>query len=225
MRSKCSFRGCVNVSNSHGLCVAHGAQKKRGTKLKRLRKAYSRLSGKTCEGPECSRPANYRGLCTTHTWQAIKYGRSKLKPIRPTGRELLETKLNRLLDKRPNGCWLWTGAKQKGYAIAFDPNLKKIRLLHRIMKERQLGVLLESYQFLDHICRVRNCVNPDHLDLVTRSENTKRMLAWRYMVAENQQLKRQIETLKKTLASMDKILQLVGRYTPRFSVNVPLVTR
>jgi hypothetical protein len=32
---------------------------------------------------------------------------------------------------------------------------------------------------LDHICRVRNCVNPDHLEPVTHAENMRRSSNWR----------------------------------------------
>ena len=31
---------------------------------------------------------------------------------------------------------------------------------------------------MDHLCCVRDCVNPDHLEPVTQAENNRRMLHW-----------------------------------------------
>lgn len=45
--------------------------------------------------------------------------------------------------------------------------------LHRWMYEMCRGVIPDGME-IDHICRVRNCVNPDHLEPVTSSENKRR---------------------------------------------------
>lgn len=67
-----------------------------------------------------------------------------------------------------SGCWLWTGAKARnGYG--------KVRATtaHRHLYTRLKGAVRDGYD-LDHLCRVRSCVNPNHLQETTRSENALR---------------------------------------------------
>ena len=66
-------------------------------------------------------------------------------------------------------CWLWTGARNScGYAeIRRDGKNYKV---HRIMFEMFKGTIKKGLE-IDHICRVRNCVNPKHLRAVTHRIN------------------------------------------------------
>lgn len=70
---------------------------------------------------------------------------------------------------KTDNCWLWTGKIDDGYG-RFSYN-KKLYLVHRlivaIMKEPVFPDMV-----IDHICKVRNCCNPDHLRQVTKSENS-----------------------------------------------------
>lgn len=69
------------------------------------------------------------------------------------------------------GCWLWAGALSKeGYGVAYDPDSKKTTRAHRLSYRVFKGPLIEGL-VLDHKCRVRSCVNPDHLRQVTSAEN------------------------------------------------------
>lgn len=73
-----------------------------------------------------------------------------------------------------DGCWLWTGGKNpNGYGRVFDKGAGALRQAHRLVYERLVGPIPEGLQ-LDHLCRVRNCVNPEHLEPVTARENTIR---------------------------------------------------
>jgi hypothetical protein len=74
----------------------------------------------------------------------------------------------------PNsGCWLWDGAMiPNGYGT-FTPHTKVKVLAHRFSYERKYGLIPEGKQ-LDHLCRIRLCVNPDHLEVVTNAENQRR---------------------------------------------------
>lgn len=64
-----------------------------------------------------------------------------------------------------NGCWLWTGRLDRDGYGANSP--------HRAAWEYFRGQIPAGLQ-TDHLCRVRSCCNPDHLELVTPRENTMR---------------------------------------------------
>jgi HNH endonuclease len=70
------------------------------------------------------------------------------------------------------GCHLFTGALYaNGYgAFRFDG---RTRAAHRVAYELQRGPIPDGL-VLDHLCRVRNCINPDHLEVVTNAENKAR---------------------------------------------------
>ena len=72
----------------------------------------------------------------------------------------------------PNtGCWLWFGAQTCGYgSFRIDG---KAHLAHRFSYQSFVGEIPEGLE-LDHLCRVRCCVNPEHLEPVTRMENLRR---------------------------------------------------
>jgi hypothetical protein len=69
-------------------------------------------------------------------------------------------------------CWLWTGTKSDtGYGNIYIDGSKQ--LAHRVAYELLVGPIPEGLD-LDHLCRIRACVNPDHLEPVTRRENCLR---------------------------------------------------
>jgi hypothetical protein len=72
------------------------------------------------------------------------------------------------------GCWIWMGALSGGgYGCAGYPQEKRIGSVHRMMWEDRNGPVPDGLE-LDHKCRVRSCVNPDHLEPVTRQVNVLR---------------------------------------------------
>lgn len=73
-----------------------------------------------------------------------------------------------------SGCWLWRGARARGYGH-FCVDKRRVRGAHRVSYETLRGPIPEGMQ-IDHLCRVRNCINPAHLEVVTQAENTAR--AW-----------------------------------------------
>lgn len=70
-------------------------------------------------------------------------------------------------------CWIWQLAKTRnGYGFVREPEGKMV-YAHRCYYERVHGPIPDDRQ-VDHLCRVRACVNPDHLELVTARENIRR---------------------------------------------------
>lgn len=53
----------------------------------------------------------------------------------------------------------------------------KMRLAHRVAYEIHVGPIPDGLE-IDHLCRVRCCVNPDHLEPVTHRENMRRSPSW-----------------------------------------------
>ena len=84
--------------------------------------------------------------------------------------------LDELFDRsyipEPNtGCWVWIHRRltKNGYgSIGNDPSYA-----HRFSYERFKGPIQQGLT-IDHLCRLRCCVNPDHLEVVSQGENIRR---------------------------------------------------
>ena len=79
------------------------------------------------------------------------------------------TPLERVLARCEIGdCWRWQGAHSRGYGqIGVDG--KNLRV-HRVVWEALVAPIPDDL-VIDHMCRVTDCVNPDHLRVVTQREN------------------------------------------------------
>jgi hypothetical protein len=71
-----------------------------------------------------------------------------------------------------NGCWLWPDLRSKGYGWIWDDGMW---MAHRWSYTQFVGEIPEGLT-LDHLCLVKNCVNPSHLEVVTRGENVLRSM-------------------------------------------------
>lgn len=74
-----------------------------------------------------------------------------------------------------NGCWVWTAAVESGgYGhMNVGGRAGKMMRAHRLSYEHYIGPIPAGLD-LDHLCRVRRCVNPAHLEAVTRRVNLLR---------------------------------------------------
>lgn len=92
---------------------------------------------------------------------------------RPESERLWE-KVNKSGPRAPHmesQCWLWLGSLRNGYG-AVRVNGRLVRA-HRLAFELIRGPIQDGL-FLDHLCRVRCCVNPAHLEPVTLRTNNLR---------------------------------------------------
>ena len=117
----------------------------------------------TCSIDGCDRPHKARGWCAMHHNRWLRSGDPGPVTARPS-----PTVWDRVDKNGPGGCWLWTGQRdRKGYGRYSG------RSVHRLVYELLVGSIPDGLQ-IDHLCRVRNCVNPTHLEPVTLRENLAR---------------------------------------------------
>lgn len=66
-------------------------------------------------------------------------------------------------------------AKQKARNDGYVQLSRKGRMLyaHRLAYQEEIGRIPKGMT-IDHVCRVKNCINTEHMEVVTAAENTKR---------------------------------------------------
>lgn len=79
-----------------------------------------------------------------------------------------------LVEPEPNsGCWLWLGSWNGRYPKLWDGRRGHVIYAHRFAYTVLRGPIPDDYD-IDHLCRVKLCVNPFHLEPVTRAVNLQR---------------------------------------------------
>lgn len=147
------------------------------------------VQSKVCKKSGCTSPVKAREMCNTHyrAWQRRVRGHrgSGILPPLEDGTVILRgadvlVRFWAKVDK--NGpvparkpelgpCWIWRNGTAKGYG-RFYVDGKKV-LAHRFCYEL-LARPIPSGLELDHLCSVRRCVNPAHLEPVTHRVNQHR---------------------------------------------------
>ena len=72
----------------------------------------------------------------------------------------------------PHGCHIWQAYTDTDGYGRFKVNGRMVNS-HRFAYELFVGPIPAGLQ-IDHLCRVRNCVNVKHLEVVTQAENIRR---------------------------------------------------
>lgn len=106
-----------------------------------------------------------RGLCLKHYSRFMATGTTN-------AREQVND-LDRYVEDE-NGCWRWTGPlyPDSGYGHAAR-TVRGTNAAHIVFYLHHVGPVPDGLD-LDHLCRVRDCVNPAHLEPTTRAENLRR---------------------------------------------------
>ena len=134
-----------------------------------------------CSYPGCGRKHNAKGLCGPHG--AMQREGKPLRPLQDRTGPLPRSAVERFADAialTDSGCIEWIGGISGGgygsFAVSTAHANEKKDCAHRWSYEYHTGPIPEGSD-IDHLCRNRKCVNPEHLEAVTRRENIRRATA------------------------------------------------
>lgn len=176
----CTVDGCEKPQDSRGWCPMHYQRwKSHGDPHTTKRRTGRSIA--PCSVRECVKTAKARTYCDSHLWRFYKYGDplGKSQRAKPTTDERFWQKVDR---GEPDECWKWTAAHMpQGYgtfAISNTADTSTFIGAHRYAYQALVGPIPDGLT-LDHLCRNPACVNPAHLEPVTREENNRRAAAWK----------------------------------------------
>src|SRR5690625_5273114 len=159
---ECSVTACERPAYKRQMCNSHYIRWRRHGDPSIMKHARYE-PGQRCAVEECERPVLAKVYCKPHYARNAKYGdpMASAAPRHPWP--------ERFWSKVDVGdCWLWMGTQTKqpgegGYGqLRLDG---RMQVAHRVSYELLCGPI-PSGMSLDHLCRVRLCVNPDHLEVV-----------------------------------------------------------
>ena len=93
--------------------------------------------------------------------------------------DLPKSMQDKIVPEPNSGCWMWMAATNDGGYGNTTINGKR-KYTHRAAYELLIGKIPDGLH-IDHLCRVRSCCNPSHLEPVTHQENHKRGEAGKYL--------------------------------------------
>lgn len=162
---RCSIPWCDAVVEAKTLCATHRSrQKKHGDPL------YVRPQ-RVCDLPDCDNPHYGLGLCEVHYARQRRHG--GLEDMRAFRLDPDLRFWPRVVVGEPEECWLWTGPPNDSGYGTFGA-LPGRTLGAHVYSLISAGVDIPDDWQVDHLCKVRMCVNPGHLEPVTAKENNLR---------------------------------------------------
>lgn len=170
----CGFSGCDRPHSAKGWCNLHYQRF--------LRYGDPALGGQAgpewCLVADCGRAPVARGLCDRHWRRWRRHGDIAIVKL-VKGNEPQRFEAYTILGPVPQyapelgPCWLWTRQlTSNGYGKF---NAGDQQLAHRWSYEFHIAPIPAGLE-LDHLCRIRRCVNPWHLEPVTTLVNRRRAL-------------------------------------------------
>jgi HNH endonuclease len=129
-----------------------------------------RPSDGLCTVPNCLNRHEAHGYCAKHLNRQRKYGDTETVGLVMGDPDRRFAALHSVDGE--DDCWLWTGhVERNGYA-RFTIGRERWGA-HRWAYERFVGPIADGLT-IDHLCRVRHCVNPTHMQVVTQFVNNRR---------------------------------------------------
>lgn len=168
----CNVGGCEMPVRSKLMCAIHYDRLRRSgtTKLQDRVQPPCRVNG-------CDRQASARSLCKMHYKRWLSHGETALDlPAKFATTLPLDDIEARILERcvQDGDCVVWTGtALPSGYGtISWN---RRSWVVHRAMWTAKMGEIPTDDDWtIDHLCRNKLCVNVEHLEVVTRAENSLR---------------------------------------------------
>ncbi|WP_402465721.1 HNH endonuclease signature motif containing protein [Isoptericola aurantiacus] len=108
--------------------------------------------------------------CGVKVAKKFKKGHGRRRPVGARMAEMLV---------QSGDCIEWTGATSANGYGRIGIGGSRTAQVHRVAYEAARGPIPAGLH-IDHLCRNRRCVNPDHLEPVTQSENNRRANALRW---------------------------------------------
>lgn len=130
------------------------------------------MSERTCSVDGCEKPHHSQGYCKPHYSRWKRVGDPTLiLPTAPIRGLTLRERMWRHIEV-VDGHWLWTGGKTGGGYGRISVGARSVAT-HRLTYEMYFGPIDDGLH-IDHLCRVRACCYPGHLEAVTPAENNRR---------------------------------------------------
>ena len=124
-----------------------------------------------CKTQGCGGLRGTRGFCDT-CYRRWRRAHGYKPPVRSWSDPTVRARFWAKAQPADTGCWEWSGAlNSKGYGLFMLEGSAK--LAHRVAWEACEGPI-PAEMTIDHLCFNRVCVNPAHMEVVSRSENARR---------------------------------------------------
>ena len=133
---------------------------------------------KLCSIAGCQRQAHARSWCLPHYKRWIRNGDPEAGRRPPVSDWMELVRRDGPLPRWApflGPCWIWLGGTNAGGYGRVNPGGGDC-MVHRLSYEQFIGAIPGGLE-LDHLCRVRLCCNPAHLEPVTHQENDLRGLS------------------------------------------------